>query len=420
MTEPLGVRSWLNKGQPKSTWPGWLLAHTVGRPDPNGSFLLKTMIDDRQMQARVLKGYIVVERKGVAYTRHPEEMRAFLAELDEKESGAYGLLPKGTAADGRAVADVADLTDDTDDISLRMRGVEPPVQMSESFRASTTQKPQKSAAKPCESLAMVTTPNRRKFAPPKGMPPSIEMRHPGELKIDDSYQRSIDTGPSRALISKIANEWDWRMCLPLVVSKRADGFYVIDGQHRLAATKLRGDIPYLPCCVFVFDSVAEEAAMFVAMNRSRRAINRLDDFHAAQAGGDADVLAITAMIEGVGFTVSRKTGSGAWAPGEVAFTSAIAKARRRYGDDVARGALEIMSEAFAGQRLVVGSPVFTAVASVLADKSFGADKSRLLAAVRTFDMAGWASLIGECKGGTDRNRHLRDFLVTAYSEAGAA
>ena len=388
MNAPLTIRSWLNKGQPKSAWPEWLLAHAIGRPDPNGSFMIRTMVGKEILQARVHPGAMVFERKGIAYTCHPDAARKMIAEMDEAEEMFAPLGPKQPGS-GR-----------------------PP----QSAQASTTQKPQKTAAKPGRAVAKVTTPARRKFAPPKGMPPSIEMRHPGELRIDDSYQRSIDTGPSRALINRIAAEWDWRMCLPLVVSKRDDGLYVIDGQHRQAGANLRGDIPFLPCCVYVFASVAEEAAMFSKLNRERRAINRLDDFHAAQAGGDPDVLAIAAMIEAVGFTVSRKTGSGAWAPGEVAFTSAIGKARRRYGDEVARGALEIMAEAFKDERLVVGSPVFSAICSVLADRELNPDRGRLLAGVRTFDMAGWASLIAECKGGTDRNKHLRDFLVTAYSE----
>jgi len=370
--------SFINKGQPKTAWPEWLLKHAVGRPDENGSFLIRTKIGkDEDLRARVHKGAIVFERKGVAYTRpDADDARRFIAELEEAEKPD----PKNAPVDAAPKP-------------FKMRIVSPP-------------KPK---------------PAGRKFAAPKGNPPSIEMRNPGELRIDDSYQRSIDTGPSRALINRIASDWDWRMCLPLVVSKRDDGyFYVIDGQHRLAASKLRTDIPFLPCCVFVFESVAEEAKMFVAMNRARRAVNRLDDFHAAQASGNEDALAIKGLIEAVGFTVSRKTGSGAWAPGEVAFTSAIGKARRRYGERVVMTALEIMAEAFKDERLVVGSPVFTAICGMLGDAELKPDRARLLAGVRTLDMSGWASLIAECRGGTDRNKHIRDFLLAAYSDAQVA
>lgn len=370
------IPSFINKGQPKSSWPEWLFAHAVGRPDPNGSFMIRTVVGKQELRARVHIGAIVFQHKGVGYTQpNADEARAFLAQLAEAEKPD----PKNA-------------------------GVDRPVQS----------KPTKCKAAPTQKAKPSAT---RKLAPPKGMPPSIEMRNPGELRVDDSYQRSIDTRPSQALIAKIAGEWDWRMCLPLVVSKRDDGLFVIDGQHRLSASKMRGDIQYLPCCVFVFESVAEEAAMFVAMNRERRAVNRLDDFHAARASGNEDALAITRLIEGAGLRVSRKTGSGSWAPGEVAFTSAISKGRRRYGEDVVRSALEIMAEAFQGERLIVGSPVFNGICGMLGDAELKPDRARLLAGVRTLNMSGWASLIAECRGGTDRNRHIHDFLLAAYADA---
>jgi hypothetical protein len=400
--------SFINKGQPKTAWPDWLLKHAVGRPDDNGSFMIRTKIGkDEDLRARVHKGAIVFERNGIAYTRaDADEARRFIAELDEIDRQAYKDLPNRGGEGGEA--DIADMSDDTDDITRKLGGEVPPAPKPKPFKMRIVNPPKPKSA-------------GRKFAAPKGNPPSIEMRNPGELRIDDSYQRSIDTGPSRALINRIANDWDWRMCLPLVVSKRDDGyFYVIDGQHRLAASNLRSDIPFLPCCVFVFENVAEEAKMFVAMNRARRAVNRLDDFHAAQASGNEDALAIKGLIEAVGFTVSRKTGSGAWAPGEVAFTSAIAKARRRYGDRLVMTALEIMAEAFKGERLVVGSPVFTGICGMLGDTELNPDRARLLAGVRTLDMPGWASLIAECRGGTDRNKHIRDFLLAAYSDAEVA
>lgn len=379
MSAPMDIPSWINKGQPRSEWPEWLAAHAATRPEPNGSFLLRT----KHGQARVHMRAMVFERKGVAYTCDPSEARALIAELDAAEAP----VPPPKAAS---------------QIAGQVAG-----------RVSQARKKAVFADKPAAT--------QRRFASPKGMPPSIENRHPSELRIDDSYQRSIDTGPSRALIKKIATEWDWRMCMPPVVSKRDDGaLYVIDGQHRLAAAMMRGDIQFLPCCVAVYSGVADEAAMFVAMNRARRAMNRLDDFHAAQAGGDKDVLAVAALIEGAGFTVSRRTGSKSWAAGEVAFTSAIAKAHRRHGEAVAADALSLIAEAFPGQRLVVGSSIFTSIIAVLTDRPENFDRATLLLALRTFDMDGWASFITKSRGGTDRHKSLKEMLLAAYADVAKA
>lgn len=397
-----GVLSWINKGA--NALPDWATAHVTREREPNGSFMIRTVVGTAAVQARVNVGQMLIERKGVAYARYPAEARSFLNELDILEMGSSHLPQIGASG---PMADVAPRDDDTDEISLRI---------AEAARSQPTRHAPVQALSPAK-----LEPVARRFAAAKGMPPSIENRHPSELRIDDSYQRSIDSGPSRSLIAKIAAAWDWRMCMPLVVSKRDDGsLYVIDGQHRQAAALLRGDIPFLPCCVGVYASIADEAAMFVAMNRARRAINRLDDFHAAQAGGDKEALAIAKIVEAVGFTVSRKTGSATWIPGEVAFTSAIAVVYRKHGASLASKALAAMAAAFPDQRLVAGSSVFTAIARVMVSPPDGFDEGRLDAALRKFDMQGWADFLKGAKGGDDRAQKLREVLLMAYDEAGQA
>ena len=420
MTAVLGVRSWINKGQ--NLPADWVAPGMVGRREPNGTFLLRT----KRGQQRVHVGAMVINRNGDLYSCAPAEARALVTELEEEERGFTHLSIEARLADRGAKpkraleADVADRTDDTDEISRRIREE----RAAGSTGAGTPIRPARKPLTPLrdgDATKLKDGTNLRVrlsgFPKPLGMPPSIEMRHPDELRIDDSYQRSIDTGPSRALIERIARGWDWRMCLPLVVSKRDDGFYVIDGQRRHAAARMRGDIPFLPCCVAIYADVAEEAAMFVAMNRARRAINRLDDFHAAQAGGDADALAVAKLIEGAGFIVSRRTGSAAWLPGEVAFTSAIRKERRRHGDDFVRSALSLLAAAFPGERLVAGSSVFTAVCAVMAAPPTGFTRDRLLLALKTYDMKGWATFLDQSRGGTDRAKHLKEMLLAAYEDA---
>jgi len=363
---------------------------------------------------------------------------------------------------GRSIVTFADRFDDSDDISARIsaqKASDP--NKAESHRNSTpkpqktavsgvdsvqkelsgiarpsspessTSKPQKSAVSNRPDAKASTTPvitgNSRSSMPTrwpdaKGMPPSIENRNPAELNLDDSYQRSTDNGASQALIKKIAKGWDWRMCLPLVVSKREDGsLWVIDGQHRLAAAKLRGDIQYLPCCVAIYGSVADEAAMFVAMNRTRKAMNRLDDFHAATASGDTEALEIAKLITDAGFTVSRRTGSQSWVPGEVAFTSAIAKVLRKHGAKVCADALKTMQEAFPDEVLNAGASMFTALTKLAITPPEGFDPDRLFRALLRRNQREWASFLNETKGGgEERAFALHQVLLMAYEEEGEA
>lgn len=406
------VQSWINKG--KNDIPDWVKPRMVGRREANGTFMIHTRAGLDKVQARVLVGHIVIERKNVLYTRPPNEARGLLDELDEKESGVYGLLDK--KGDGaKAEADVAPRDDDTDDISLRIQAQKaastPPVK-----QASTALKPQKTNENgPPVATARAT---HRQWPAAKGNPPSVENRNPSELRLDDSYQRSTDNGASRALINRIATGWDWRMCLPLVVSKRDDGsLWVIDGQHRLAAALLRGDIPFLPCVVGVYGSVADEAAMFVAMNRARKPMNRLDDFHAAIASGDDVAIEIAQLINDAGLTVSRKTNSQGWRPGEVAFTGAIAKVLRKHGAEVCAGALRAIADTWPGQVLNAGSSMFLALAKLAVNPPDGFDQPRLMQALARRDQREWASFLNEVKGGGDeRALQLRKVLLMAYDE----
>ena len=440
----LSIQSWINKG--KNDLPDWIRPKMIGRRDANGSFMIHTRVGSEKVQARVTVGNMVIERKGILHTCHPGEARELLTELNEKESGAYAALPP-IGNDKSPRADVAPRDDVTDDITRRIRAQQEGNSNSavlgrksasnpqktavsggnSNFEEitpaprppspeSTTQKPQKSAIS--SLLTGKASTARKKWPAMKGMPPSIENRSPAELNLDDSYQRSTDNGASKALITKIAHNWDWRMCLPLVVSKRDDGsLWVIDGQHRLAAAKLRGDIPFLPCRVAVYGSVADEAAMFVAMNRTRKAMNRLDDFHAAIASGDAEAIEIAGIITDAGFTVSRKTGSQSWVPGEVAFTSAIAKVLRKHGAKVCADALRTMQEAFPDEVLNAGASMFTALTKLAISPPEGFDHDRMFRALLKRNQREWASFLNETKGGgEERALQLRQVLLMAYEE----
>jgi hypothetical protein len=392
--------------------PAWVLAGVVGAVTPNGAF----NIDTPRGHARVHPGFNVLSRKGKLWAVHPSEQSDFVDMLDDEDRDMSALFEAERASEAvakfagmrstRDQARIADRADDTDDISARI-----------SQGVTADREPRKAQNPPPAPSTLPKPTAPLKLSVPLGMPPSIELRHPAELLVDDSYQRSVETEASQKLIRRIAVDWDWRMCLPLVVSRRDDGFYVIDGQHRLAAAQLRGDIPFLPCCVSTYAGIAEEAAMFVAMNRTRRAINRLDDFHAATAGGDEDALVVRQLILDAGFKVARKTGSQSWVPSEVAFTTSIEKVMRKHGQKACADALALMAEAFPDEVLNAGASVFLALTK-LAVAGSTPDRDRLFRALLTYDQKGWASFLLGIKGGVeDRALALRSALIMAYDDA---
>ncbi|MFY9350510.1 MAG: DUF6551 family protein [Sphingobium sp.] len=390
--------------QAKPNWPEWLEPFIVEQPAANGTFLIQS----RFGHSRVHPGNVIFDVGGHVYACPPSEVQRTVEELESEiapvpprqNDGGYPSESTPTIRAQKPQKSAINGTEST-------RPLAP---------FSSAQKPHKSAIQTRPADHFGTTP--KKWPAAKGMPPSIENRSPTELNLDDSYQRSTDNGASQTLIKKIAHGWDWRMCLPLVVSKRDDGsLWVIDGQHRLQAAKLRGDIPFLPCCVAIYGSVAAEAEMFVAMNRVRKAMNRLDDFHAAIASGDPEAIEIKGIIEGAGFIVSRKTGSQSWVPGEVAFTSAIAKVLRKHGAKVCTDALTTMAEAFPDEVLNAGASMFTALTKLAINPPDGFDSDRMFRALLKRNQREWASFLNEVKGGGDeRASALRQVLLMAYDE----
>lgn len=194
--------------------------------------------------------------------------------------------------------------------------------------------------------------SRLKINPPTGTPPTLEWIVPGDLSIDEGYQRSLATESAQALIRRIAMFWDWSLCQPINVARRENGaLMVVDGQHRHAAALLRGDIKALPCVIAEFTDLAAEAAAFVALNKERRPLNSVDVFRAQLAAGDAMAKTVADLIASAGLTIATHSNFTAWQAGMLYCVPTIVSGYRRHGHLVVSSALCALSEAFEGQVL---------------------------------------------------------------------
>lgn len=206
-----------------------------------------------------------------------------------------------------------------------------------------------------------------KVNPPLGTMPAMQWALVTQLQVDATYQRSIENSASQTLIRKIAQHWNWDLCQPLVVSRREDGaLYVIDGQHRWCAARLRGDITQLPCVVVDYASAAQEAASFVHLNQQRRPLGKLDVFKAALASEDPEAVAIAAALEGAGLSLAAHTNHTAWKPGMVANIGGIESAWRQHGEQATTTALAVLSCAFEGQVLRYAGTIFPGIVAIVA------------------------------------------------------
>ncbi len=200
---------------------------------------------------------------------------------------------------------------------------------------------------------------------PKGALPVLQYCTPDQLQVDPKYQRELDADSFR-LIDRIAANWDWGLCQPLVVARRADlSLFVVDGQHRLQAAKQRGDIAQLPCVIFQPAGPEDEAATFVALNQERRPLTPFALWNAALAAGDEKAGALAGLMSTFNMRFAGGADNKALKAGEFNSVNTVRKYHARHGDKRTRPVLAAIAGAFDGQPLLVGAVMFRAIGHVL-------------------------------------------------------
>ena len=111
------------------------------------------------------------------------------------------------------------------------------------------------------------------------------------LELDHSYQR-VETGNAK----NIADNWDDNACEFLLVSYRNGKFYVIDGQHRMIAAKIKG-IESLPCVILVGLTKSEEARRFSVQGVGRKKLTPNDTFKANIECGNTEYKEVATDME---------------------------------------------------------------------------------------------------------------------------
>jgi hypothetical protein len=257
------------------------------------------------------------------------------------------------------------------------------------------------------------------FDAPIGNPPTLEWVAITSLSIDSDYQRSTEASTSKKLIRDIAKAWDWRLFQPLSVSRRIDGsLWVVDGQHRLAAAGLRGDMPHLPCVISSQDSKLGEARAFVGLNKKRRALGAVDVFKALLVTGHPESVEVMQILRDAGLTIAGHSNYGYWKPGEIYCVPGLASAHRRWGEAVTRNAVTALSEAFDGQVLQFAGQLLRGLVVVFgtAGKEPGFDKAKFVARLGKNTQAQWIRKMRERQIAHDENTAtaMANAMIEAY------
>ena len=121
-----------------------------------------------------------------------------------------------------------------------------------------------------------------------------------DLNIDTSYQRG-----ERGGIKKMIKNFNPDLLEVISVNLRDDNkYYVIDGQQRVAACKIVG-YEKLFAKVFIGLTVAEEAEIYVKINKGRTYVTAIETFKAKLRHGDKIAVELNNIFKENGYKVSQ-------------------------------------------------------------------------------------------------------------------
>jgi len=127
-----------------------------------------------------------------------------------------------------------------------------------------------------------------------------------KLEVNPDYQRPI----RQPWVRQIVRTFDPALCDKLRVAERDGHYYVVNGQHRLAALRIlaAGVDRAVRCDVQILDTPEEEARLFYLLNRSVAPLHASEVMRARIAAGDPYALGIRDTLERFGYRLSWRLG----------------------------------------------------------------------------------------------------------------
>lgn len=163
-----------------------------------------------------------------------------------------------------------------------------------------------------------------------------------QLHVNEEYQRPSTTKRGQQVIRGIVEHFQWKLFSIVTVTPRANGgYWLIDGQHRTIAAKLRG-IEEVPAIVLQQLTPEEQARTFAGINGKRVSVNPYAIHHAMLAAGDETAVRIDRVCEAAGVVIPRypKSSNQNLKPEECMALGEIKRGIKKYGDDLVIGVLK--------------------------------------------------------------------------------
>lgn len=193
----------------------------------------------------------------------------------------------------------------------------------------------------------------------------------GDIFLDDSYGR-----PLRKALDKMIVSWDRSKTGVIYLSLRPDGRYAcLDGWHRVSACRAtEGEDAALPARVYIDLSLEEEAALFTAFNRDRKALSAGELFRSRLTANEKQAHDIYHIVRDIGLDISFDGRDG---EGLIQGVKTLDQIYERYGGDMLREVYVTMAGVIGTHSADIHADVAKGLAAFLLRYGGKAERKRL-------------------------------------------
>ncbi len=235
-----------------------------------------------------------------------------------------------------------------------------------------------------------------------------------DIRFDPVVQRALST----MRVKKMAGNFVEAAVGTPVLSQREDGYYILDGQHRIETLRLvYGENGHkVRCEVFEDLPVEEEAKLFLLRNEKTN-VKAYDKFRCRVTAKEPAAVAITHILKAVGLTLSDQSGVG--------HVNAVAALERVYqgkrfrsgGEhpEILRQTLDLLKRAWNSDPRAYDGLLIDALGAFLLRYDEDVDNARLLKRMRQYP-GGAAGIIrdGRAMKETLRIGKVRDAISNLF------
>lgn len=194
----------------------------------------------------------------------------------------------------------------------------------------------------------------------------MKTHHNSIVNVADLQMPAYQRARQAPHVARIAAAWNPAAAGAITVSRRADGTMVIlDGSHRVGAA-IEVGCKTLLAIVYEGLTLAEEAAMFLELNNTRK-LGAIDRFRAAVLAGETAATEINDAITALGWKVSYSSDDGNLAA--VAAIEGVYKAQgipgHAGGKDFVYEVLDVITRAWGRDRDGMQGGLIQGISSVL-------------------------------------------------------